>query len=141
MLALWDAAIRISTLKALFFVIPKPRRLRRGIPIVSLPSGSERFRFSPRRQGQGRTTHNGKFVGIPRAKARFRMTTSSLDLIHRQLSTEVLPIRSYSAGNNRRKRLFILGILLRQCLNEGHILLERLHLISDIGQGILVNEI
>src|SRR5438874_13449073 len=79
-----------------------------------------------------------------RKKARFGITDNGqrlLNLVHRQLSPKVLPIRRHCTSYDRRKRLLVLRILLRQGLNESHVLLESLYLVGDVGQGVLVNQV
>src|SRR4051794_12154242 len=71
----------------------------------------------------------------------FRGEKALFDLAHRQLRAEVLSAGRYGSRYDRSKRLLILRILLRQRLYKGHILLESLYLVRDVGRRVLVNQV
>ena len=132
MLALSDAAIRISTLKHL-----SPRRHGER-QTGGCFSGISGFCLN---HGVARTRKYSIGVFSVPPCLRGEVKGGLLDIVHRQLRPEILTVWGHRTRYDRRKRLLVLGILLRQGLNKSHILLERLHLVSDVGRRILIDEI
>ena len=104
MLAVSDAAIRISTLKHLFTTEARRHGERQNWGLLY-----RYFKEFYLKSSAARTRTTQSAFSVPPC---LRGEKVLLDLVHRQLSPEVLPIWPNGACNNRRKCLLVLRILL-----------------------------